>query len=70
MGGDKNKKNHQRSLSNIGQQMYHFLLGIYGDEFDSFDHEIQESIYALLSEMMHLLEVSQEGLKVNNFASH
>jgi hypothetical protein len=42
MGGDQNKKNQQRSLSDIGQQMYPLLSGIYGDEFDPFDHEIQE----------------------------
>jgi hypothetical protein len=51
-------------------QMYPLLSGIYGGKFYPFNHEIQESICALLSEIVHLLDASQEGLKVKDFVGH
>ncbi len=68
-GGDENN-NQQRRLSDYGQQMYPLLSGIHSDELNPFDLEIQELVCTLLFEIMHLQDVSQEGLKVKDFGGH
>ena len=60
----------RRQLFDYGQQMYPLLTGIYGDAFTPFDPEIQERVRTLLSKIMHLLDASQEGLKVKDFGGH
>ena len=60
----------RRQLSDYGRQMYPLLSGIYGDAFNPFDPEIQERVRTLLSEIMHLLDASREGLKVKDFGGH
>ena len=50
--------------------MHPILTGIYGDEFDSADHKTLDSVRSMLSEIMHLLDASQEGPKVKDFGGH
>jgi len=50
--------------------MYPILAGIYGDEFDPVDHKTLDSVRLMLSEIMHLLYASREGLKVKGFGGH
>jgi hypothetical protein len=50
--------------------MYPILAGIYGDEYDPVDHKTLNSIRSMLSEIVHLLDASQEGLKVKGFGGH
>jgi hypothetical protein len=57
-------------ISNVGRQMYPILAGVYGDEFDPVDHKTLVSIRSMLSEIVHLLDASQEGLKVKDFGGH
>jgi len=54
----------------VGRQMYPILAGIYGDEFDPVDHKTLDSVRSMLSEIVHLLDASREGLKVKGFGGH
>ena len=54
----------------VVRQKYPLLAAIYGSEFDPHDNNIKSSIRLLLSEIMHLLEASHEGLTVKDCASH
>jgi hypothetical protein len=54
----------------VGRQMYPILAGIYGDEFDPVDHKTLNSVRLMLSEIVHLLDASREGLKVKGFGGH
>ena len=57
-------------ISDVERQMHPILTGIYGDEFDSADHKTLDSVRSMLSEIMHLLDASQEGPKVKDFGGH
>jgi hypothetical protein len=50
--------------------MYPILAGIYGNEFDPVDHKTLDSVRLMLSEIVHLLDASREGLKVKDFGGH
>jgi hypothetical protein len=55
----------------VGRQMYPILAGIYGNEFDPVDHKTLDSVWSMLSEIVHLLDASREGLlKVKGFGGH
>jgi hypothetical protein len=57
-------------ISDVERQMYPILSGIYGNEFDPVDHKTLDSARSVLSEIVHLLDASQEGLKVKDFGGH
>ena len=57
-------------ISDVERQMYPILAGIYGDEFDPVDHKTLDSVRSMLSEIVHLLDASREGLKVKDFGGH
>jgi hypothetical protein len=50
--------------------MYPILAGIYGDEFDPGAHKTLDSVKLMLSEIVHLLDASREGLKVMGLGGH
>ena len=50
--------------------MYPILAGIYGNEFDLVNHRTLNSVRSMLSEIVHLLDASREGLKVKDFGGH
>ena len=50
--------------------MHPILAGIYGNEFDPVDHKTLDSVWLMLSEIVHLLDASREGLKVKDFGGH
>jgi hypothetical protein len=57
-------------ISNVEQQMYPILAGIYSNEFDPVDHKTLDSVQSMLSEIVHLLDALQEGLKVKYSGGH
>ena len=57
-------------ISDVEREMYPILAGIYGDEFDPVDHKTLDFVRSMLSEIVHLLDASQEGLKVKDFGGH
>ncbi len=57
-------------ISDVERQVYPILVGIYGNEFDPVDHKTLDSIRSMLSEIVHLLDASREGLKVKDFGCH
>jgi hypothetical protein len=50
--------------------MYPILAGIYGDEFDPGARKTLDSVKLMLSEIVHLLDASREGLKVKGLGGH
>ncbi len=50
--------------------MYPILVGIYGNEFDPGVRKTLDSVMLMLSEIVHLLDASQEGLKVKGLGGH
>lgn len=54
----------------IAQQMYPTLWGLYGNSFDPYDPQTQKSMRLVLSEIMHILDASREGLRVKDIAGH
>ena len=57
-------------ISDVEREMYPILAGIYGDEFDPVDHKTLDFVRSMLSEIVHLLDASREGLKVKDFGGH
>jgi hypothetical protein len=57
-------------ISDIEQLMNPILAGIYGNEFDPVDHKTLDSVWLMLSEIVHLPDASREGLKVKDFGGH
>jgi hypothetical protein len=57
-------------IRDVGRQMYPILAGVYGNKFDPVDHKTLKSIRLMLLEIVHLLDASQEGLKVKDFGGH
>jgi hypothetical protein len=57
------------NTSTIGQQ-YPALAAIFGNNFDPFQEDIQEKLHAYLTEITHILDASQAGLKVKDFGGH
>ncbi len=57
-------------LSSRKKQMYPILASVYGNEFDPADHKTLDSIRSMLLEIMHILDASQEGLKMKDFGGH
>ena len=58
------------SHKNARQQRYPLLAGIYGDAFDPNNHKARTMIQPLLSEIMHLLDSSRQGIIVRDYAGH
>jgi hypothetical protein len=50
--------------------MYPILAGLYGDEFDLFDQEMQWLIRCMLMEIIHLPDSLWGGLRVKDFGGH
>lgn len=54
----------------VVQQMYPALSNLFGETFDPFHPDTQTSMRTLLSEIMHILDASREGLTVKDFGGH
>ena len=57
-------------ISDGKRQMYPIQAGIYGDEFDPGARKTLDSVKLMLSEIVHLLDASREGLKVKGLGGH